>query len=521
VNLTCDKQEVESVLQISTEGRKTSATHWLSTKRNVGEGKNSIDIENRRAQWEDVEFEYPCNAAFMEDGYLERPVYRYNRSITQSRIDNVEQNNISLSTGYRTKFHPSWESNFEVYSKNSTSMQVKELKPLNSVTALSTREKNKEPLPFSRGKPKTKKKKVLVPLLAPALLVKMEIKNLNNFYNKSNSIVFEIGGKVKDCETYLRETVSIMYSKMMTLSPRLTFMHNSKELKFKGSYWYDYAVCYFDAQVWKLDPTIAKGDNPDKEYIIEFRRRSLTGYIAFEWLVRQAAGWLLQWGRAKKYGNGFNIYPVEETCSDFGDEFICDETVFCSPVPSSVEDMTSDSDSICQIILDNDLICRWAKKISERSTYCEEIIRILAICSKHRENRILMAEEPKLHEALCKDLNNGRNPSSCANTLVILEAILEFHAADSFIKCGMLLAVARCLLLHSGYKHKLNLRSVAIERAALKLLEMLIKHQKLRFAQREIEKVLRMLVKDLEGKLKDEKNNRCLNNVIKGLKKKK
>jgi len=461
----------------------------------------------------------------MEDGYLERPVYR---SITQSRIDNVEQNNISVSTGYPTKFQPSWESNVEevkldsgIHSQNSTSMQVKELKPVNLVTALSTREKNKEPLPFSRGKPKTKKKKVLVPLLAPALLVKMEIKNLHNFYNKSNSIVFEIGAKVKDCETYLRETVSIMYSKMMTLSPRLTFMHNSKELKFKGSYWYDYAVCYFDAQVWKLDPTIAKGDNPDKEYIIEFRRRSLTGYIAFEWLVRQAAGWLLQWGRAKKYGNGFNIYPVEERCSHCGDEFICDETVFCSSVPSSVEDMTSDNGSISQIILDNDLICRWAKKISQRSTYCEEIIRILAICSKHRENRILMAEEPKLHEALCKDLNNGRNPSSCANTLVILEAILEFHAADSFIKCGMLLAVARCLLLHSGYKHKLNLRSVAIERAALKLLEMLIKHQKLRFAQREIEKVLRMLVKDLEGKLKDEKNNRCLNNVIKGLKKKK
>lgn len=329
-----------------------------------------------------------------------------------------------------------------------------------------------------------------------------------------------------------------MYTWMESLKPQLTFTHHLKWLKFKGSYSYDYAVCYFDAQVWKVDPKIAISDNPDEEYILEFRRKSLTGVCAFDQLLRQFAGWLLEYERAKKYGNGFSIYPFEETHSDMSDVGGCNDVGFGSQVPSSVEDTTSDSDSSCQITLDYDLIRSWAEKIYERSSYSEEYIRILAICSKDIDNRELMAAEHKLHKALCEELSHGANPSSAANTLVILNAIVKFHpdlAAVHFVKCEMLLAITRCLELHSGSmrkelhsgnrrkglhsgnRRKVCLKSLAIERAALELLEILTENQKLRFTLMEIEKVLMILVKNLGGKLKDEKSKKCLNNVIRGL----
>eukprot|EP00495_Collosphaeridae_sp_1-RS-2012_P008013 TRINITY_DN7856_c0_g2_i1.p1 TRINITY_DN7856_c0_g2~~TRINITY_DN7856_c0_g2_i1.p1 ORF type:complete len:257 (-),score=36.52 TRINITY_DN7856_c0_g2_i1:27-797(-) len=246
--------------------------------------------------------------------------------------------------------------------------------------------------------------------------------------------------------------------------------------------------------------------------------------MAFEQLIRQFAGWLLESGRAKKYGNGFSIYPFEETHLDLSDEGSCNDTAFGSQVPSSVEDTTSDSDSSCQIALGYDLIRSWAEEIYERSCHSEENIRILAICCKDSDNRELIAGARKLHNALCEELSNGANPSSAANTLVIVKAIVKSHpdvAADSFVKCRMLLAITSCLYLHSGLRRKVCLRSIAIERAALELLEMLIKNQKIRFTLMEIEKVLMVLVKNLEGKLEDEKNNKCLNNVIRGLNKKK
>jgi len=295
-----------------------------------------------------------------------------------------------------------------------------------------------------------------------------------------------------------------------------------KWLKFKGSYSYDYAVCYFDAQVCKVDPMIATSDNPDEVYILEFRRKSLTGASAFEQLIRQFAGWLLEYGRAKKYGNGFSIYPFEDTNLDLSDEGSCNDAAFGSQAPSSVWDTTSDSDSSCQITLEDDLIRSWAEEIWKRSCHSEENIRILAICSKDSDNRGLMAGSRKLHNALCEELSNGTttNPSSAANTLVIVKAIVKFHpdlAADSFVKCRMLLAITSCLYFHSGNRRK----SIAIERAALELLEMLIANETLRFTLMEIEKVLMILVKNLEGKLEDKKNNKCLNNVIRGLNKKK
>merc|ERR1719193_1409986 len=268
----------------------------------------------------------------------------------------------------------------------------------------------------------------------------------------------------------------------------------------------------------KLTKKKTKNGMPDKEYIIEFRRRSLTGHGAFEQILRRVAGWLFEGNRAEKYGNGFEIYAYEEPSLESGDGV--NDEIFDSPLPSSVEEMT-DSDSSCQIRLESELICSWAKIIHERSTYSEENIRILAICSKERENRELLASESKLHEALCQELNDGRNPSSCANALIIVNAIFKFYAetvSDSFIKCGMLLSVTRCLVQYSNFKPSGSLRSVAIERAALRILKMLTEYQELWFERKEVLSVLSKLEK-YQGNCTDGLEKGYLYDVIEGLKK--
>merc|ERR1719285_530191 len=392
-----------------------------------------------------------------------------------------------------------------IQAKGSNFMKANELKLLSSPEI--SEQISVEP----KLKNRTKTKNVTTPSLAPLLHGQMKIKNLTQLHNRANSIVFHIPDDVTDCRRYIRETVSILYSKMGSMSPHLTFIRNKKYLKFKGSFSFDYEVCFFDAQVFRLDPTVAKSDTPENEWIIEFRRRSLTGRGAFDQLFLRIAGWLLDEGRAKKYANGFRIFPFEEPSSNLVDVSRNDD-VFESPIPSAGE-TPSEMDS-CQIRLESDMISSWAKNISERSVYSEENIRILAKCSTDTESLELMAHEPKLLAALREELSSGKNPSSSANALVIVKAILKFHAhitADSFTRSGMLLAITECLVLYSG-------RSVAIERAALTLLEMLSENENLSFRQTELVEVLKRLEKGLKGGRSDENNIRCLNNVIKRLK---
>jgi len=405
--------------------------------------------------------------------------------------------------------------------KTSNFVRASHPNPMSLSIASSPQTMNIEPFAVSEKPMKKQKKKAEVAhaVVGRALPENIKIKNLPTFYNRCNSIVLLLE-KGRRSEEYIRETVAILYTKMKTL-PNLTFMQNKKELKFKGSYYHSYEVCYFDATVWRVDEKNAKSGMPGKEYIIEFRRRSLTGHGAFEQLLRCFAGWLYEEKRAEKYGNGFKIYPYEKLAVDI-DGLVNDE-IFDSPPPSSFEEM-SDSESSCEIRLESELICSWAKMIHERSTYTEENIRILAICTKNRENLRLMASEPKLHEALCQEFNEGRNASSCANALLIVKAIFEFYAktvADSFIDCGMLLSVTRCLLQHSNYKSRGNLRSVAIERAALMILKMLIEYEELWFVRQDwqVVKVLKKLEK-YQGRCTDGLEKRYLTDVIKGLKKK-
>ena len=50
-----------------------------------------------------------------------------------------------------------------------------------------------------------------------------------------------------------------------------------------------YTVCYFTAQVWKVDPQISKSPNPNADFIWEFKRESLDGRSAFEKLLSGVA----------------------------------------------------------------------------------------------------------------------------------------------------------------------------------------------------------------------------------------
>merc|ERR550534_1063526 len=427
-----------------------------------------------------------------------------------SSQNNYEQFDSDVDRIYRS-VAPSVEST-NIFNHQIIQGKGSDFMKANELELLSPREINEQLYPVEpKLKHRTKKKNVSTPSFAPLLYGQMKIKNLTQPHNRANSIVFRIPDDVTDSHRYISETVGILYAKMVSMSPHLTFIRNKKYLKFKGSFSFDYEVCFFDAQVFRLDPTIAKSDTPENVYIIEFRRRSLTGRGAFHELFRRIAGWLLNEGRAKKYANGFHIYPFEEPSSNLVDVSRIDG-VFESPIPNTVETQ-SEIDS-CQIRLESDMISSWAKKISERSVYSEENIRILAICSTNTESLELMAHEPKLLVALCEELSSGKNPSSSANALVNVKAILKFHAhitADSFTRSGMLLAITECLVLYSG-------RSVAIERAALTTLEMLSENQKISIRQTELVEVLKRLEIGLKGGLSDEKNNRCLKNVIKRMK---
>jgi len=504
-NLSIDNKEVK----IASDQRNISAPSYFSNETNYGDERTSIDFKEDEIDNEELNYRMPIyRSSYAIEEEHDIQIDRVYRNATSAEFSLPVTNSANWDVCLSTDDRPS----YDTVKLNVEDMQLD-----------FERKYSKVPLSVSSNpKPKTMKKEALLPSVAPEFREKMqflEIRVITIFHNKSNSIGMfippEIGDKEKDCIHYLRETVGMLNTEMEKL-PNLTFLDNSKELKIMGSYCYNYGVCSFDAQMWKIDPSIAEGNNKNREYIFQFRRTSLHGRDAFEDLVRRIASLLLEWGRAKTYANGFNIYPYKTVSMELdGDS--CDDILFDSPTETPIE-ISSESDT--GITLDNDLICSWAKPISELLAYGEENIRILAMCAKNIDNCELMAEEPKLHEALCVELKHGKSPSSCANTLLILEAILKDHsliAMDSFRKCGILDAVTRSLLSFNSYEPKLDLHSVAIERNALNILEMLIGNQEIRFTQTEMEMVLKKL-EILGGKLKGQ-SRKCLNSVITQLKK--
>lgn len=355
------------------------------------------------------------------------------------------------------------------------------------------------------------------------------IRKIDKFVSGPNSIVLtipkeHIKGKTETCEEYIRKTVEDIYRSFQKLAPFLTFQPNTRHLECNGSYSYGYTVCYFDAQVWKVDPQISKSPTPDRHYIYEFRRKSLDGRNAFEKLLSGVASWLLADGKAKMYCSGLNIYPQVDPL-----QMLENQPFFNFPKPTHAR---QELDDLRLVTLDEDVVSNWADKIAQRSyPSCEELLRILAQCSKDMTNLQIMADEEKLLKVLCRELRIGASPSICNNCLIIVKSILQLKDVDStqcLIKYGLLEATTKSLLTQSGcvpntanknLRHSLIMkpvRSAAIGRATLEVLKTLLQNSKIELPEGEV--VLQMLEQNLDGKLKDTENSRLLREVTKKLK---
>merc|ERR1719357_563321 len=144
---------------------------------------------------------------------------------------------------------------------------------------------------------------------------------------------------------------------------------------------------------------------------------------------------------------------------------------------------------------------RMCKTIDDRQwPMYEETVRLLARCCCDSENTRIMAEHSDLQKVLIKELQLGSDSTNTHNVLTILFAILESASSEQSIvdvEDGILLAVTEVLMTFSGMKQKKKgtskpIRSVALERAALKIL-MLLSEKPNHYDQKQVREVLQML----------------------------
>jgi len=352
-------------------------------------------------------------------------------------------------------------------------------------------------------------------------LQEMPIWELKSPYNKTQVIILEKpdGLSEDECKKYIRETFGISYGVLQDMAPAVTFKPNAKDLKCKGSFTQDFCSCRFEAQIWRVDAAFVGEENV---HIFEFRRKSLSGKDAFEYLIRKMGAALKEAGRARLYGNGVEICPPAEDMipDDLGD--------LAMPSFGGMGSHTSisqgNSDGGFPITLENEeQMDRWCKIIAERQWPAyEETLRLLARCCCDTENKKILAEHLDLQKVLIKELQLGSDATNCHNVLTIMFAILEVASSEqSIVEDGILLAVVEALMTHSGLKQQVGApkvaRSVALERAALKVL-MLVSEKPKHYNQTQVQRVLRVLG-EAPRKLKDEVNQQHLEYVIGNLRK--
>lgn len=343
-------------------------------------------------------------------------------------------------------------------------------------------------------------------------LQEMAIKERVTPFNKAQVIILT---KLKDAsegdqEKHIRETYGISYGILQEMSPALTFQPDMKHLKCKGSFTHDFCTCGFETQVWRVEGT---------NYILEFRRRSVSGRDAFEYLIRHMGVELKAKGRAEKYGNNIDIYPFPMIPDDLGD----------LGMPSfggvgSYTGMTPLNDERgFPISLDSeDQIQNWSNIVMERNwPSCKETLRLCARSCLSSDNRKALAEHSEFQQAVISELMNNEDATSCHNALTIIIAVLEETEGNCLVENELLSAVARALLAYSGVRQQgkaKTIRSVALERAALKVLVLLSENMG-QYDQKQVNVVLDVLEGDLGGKLTDEVNQVQLDYVIRNLKK--
>jgi len=348
----------------------------------------------------------------------------------------------------------------------------------------------------------------------------MKIRDLSSPYVKSQVIILDIpAGKTdEECKNYVRETFKTSYDILQAMAPDVTVQPNTKDLKCKGSFTRDFCTVNFDAAVWRVESQDGKGN----VYIYEFRRKSISGRDAFEYLIRKVGAELKDKGLAKMYGNGVEIFPPMEIemPDDLGD--------LAMPSFGGMGSQTSIPKEKCDggfpisLAKDDEHMNRMCKTIDDRQwPIYEENMRLFARCCCNSENVRVMAEHASLQKVLIKELKLGSDSTNTHNILTILYAILESASSEKIdVEDGILYAVSEALRTCLGLKQKKGeskvVKSSALERAALKVL-LLLSEEPYHFNQKQVHEVLPML-EEASKKMKDGLNHEHLGYVMENLK---
>jgi len=354
------------------------------------------------------------------------------------------------------------------------------------------------------------------PVVIPHLQ-EFQIKVRKNLYDPSQVIVLTKPNEISavDQAAHIRRSFRIVYEVLQAMSPDLTFQPSLTDLKCKVNFTHDFCTCRFEIQVW-----LVEGNG---EHILEFRRKSLGGRDAYEYSIRYMGAELKKKGCAEKYGNDIEIYPLPEIIDGLGD--------LAMPSFGGVGSLTGktpiDETKGFPITLDSeDQIENWSDIVTKRNwPSCGETLRLCARSCLHPNNREMLAKHTGFQKAVVKELQQNGDATSCHNALTIVHNLLEkTDSGGSFDEDELLSASAECLMTYSGVKQKgskqKTLRSVALERAALKVL-LLLSENVAKYDQKQVDFVLKLLEGELDGKLKDKVNQVQLEYVIGNLKKRK
>jgi len=360
------------------------------------------------------------------------------------------------------------------------------------------------------------------PVPLPPHLREMAIRELKSPYVKSQVIILDIPDDLteEECKNHVRETFKVSYGILQDMAPDVTFQPNTKDLKCKGSFTQDFCTVNFEAAVWRVHES---QDGKGNVHIYEFRRKSIAGRDAFEYLIRKVGAALKDKGLATMYGNGVEIFPPMEIemPDDLGD--LAMPSFGGMGSHTSIPKETNDGDFPITLE-DDEQMDRMCKTIDDRQwPMYEETVRLLARCCCDSENTRIMAEHSDLQKVLIKELQLGSDSTNTHNVLTILFAILESASSEQSIvdvEDGILLAVTEALMTCLGLKHKKGaskvVRSVALERAALKVL-LLLSEKPEHYNQKQVQEVLHML-EEAPKKMKDDLNQKHLGYVMENLK---
>jgi len=187
----------------------------------------------------------------------------------------------------------------------------------------------------------------------------LDIKPLKTYYFANDTIKFKIPDHVSHFEAgrWVKQQMSrIFHDPEARFGGRIDLKLDEQCLKFSGTFHDSFTVCYFDAQVWKIEFK----PYTEKDYVLEFRRTSNGGEDAFGHLVWQVAASLMEIHAAEKFGNGNDILPSEVFASDY-DKLTCWENF----TKEDLQNISTDEESAEEKDWDPENITKDPDKVEE------------------------------------------------------------------------------------------------------------------------------------------------------------